>query len=122
MIDSYGGTIDYEGETYEQAVDEVDGYFVAEAILEVSRVALNEGVIQSAVLVSSVAGAPIVGYAMTRANMKNQGLATALVDLAAEAVWATGRDELRAFITEGNLPSETIFKRAGFRVIGTYDE
>lgn len=122
MMDAYVGTIDYEGETYDQAVEEVDGYLAGEAFLEVSQVALNQGEIQSAVLMSYLAGVPLVGYVMTRADVKNQGVASTLLDLATEAVWATGRTEVRAFITEGNVPSETIFKRAGFRVISTYGE
>ncbi|MCP4306387.1 MAG: hypothetical protein GY788_16285, partial [bacterium] len=36
MLDAYVGTIDYEGETPEQAVEEVGGYLEAEAYLEVS--------------------------------------------------------------------------------------
>ncbi|MEA2000540.1 MAG: GNAT family N-acetyltransferase [Actinomycetota bacterium] len=120
MMDSYVGTIDYEGETYEQAVVEVDEYLAAEALLDVSQITLNEGVIQSAVLMSRVVGTPLVGYVMTRADLKNRGIASALLDIAIEAVWATDDEEVRAFITEGNLPSETIFERAGFRVIGSY--
>ncbi len=119
-MDAYLGTIDYEGETPEQAVEEVGGYLDTEAYLEVSRVAVYDGVIQSAVMMSRIAGVPLVGFVMTRAAAKGQGLGSALLDVATAAVWATGAEEMRAFITEGNLPSEAIFVKAGYEVIATY--
>ncbi|MDX2344566.1 MAG: hypothetical protein QNL12_12915 [Acidimicrobiia bacterium] len=122
MMDAYLGTIDYEGETPEQAVEEVGGYLETEAYLEVSRVAVYDGVIQSAVMMSRIAGVPLVGFVMTRAAAKGQGLGSALLDVATAAVWATGAEEMRAFITEGNLPSEAIFVKAGYEVIATYGD
>lgn len=122
MMDAYAGTIDYDGETEEQAVAEIDGYLAGEAYLDTSVVAVGDGRIVSAVLVSRILGVPLIGYAMTRAEVKGQGLASALLDAAAAAIWAAGHEEIRAFITAGNGPSETIFKRVGFEVIGTYGE
>ena len=121
MMDAYVGTIDYDGETYAEAVEEVNGIFEHEALLNESRVAERDGVIHSAVLVSLVEGGAFIGYAMTRAGDKSKGLASALLDLSAEAIWAAGYDRIRAFITEGNLPSERIFTRAGFEVVGTIE-
>ena len=122
MMDAYVGTIDYDGETEDQALEEVDGYLGKEALLDLSVVAILDDAIQSAVLLSNVLGLPLVGYAMTRAAMKGQGLASALLDVAVTAVWESGAEELRAFITAGNTPSEKIFERTGFKVIGTYGE
>ena len=122
MIDAYTDTIDYEGETLEQAVEEVDGYLAGEAVLDLSRVATLGGEIQSAVLVSRIAGVYLVGYVMTRAAVKGEGLASALMDTVANAVWASGAEEMRAFITEGNLPSERIFLRVGYEVVASYGE
>jgi RimJ/RimL family protein N-acetyltransferase len=119
MMDAYVGTIDYGGETHEQAVEEVDGAFQDEALLAESRIALRDGVIHSAVLVSLVDGDAFIGYVMTRADDKNQGLASALLDLSVEAIWAAGYDEIRAVITEGNTPSEKVFTRAGFTIVET---
>ncbi len=121
MMDAYVGTIDYEGETYEQAIEEVDGAFEHEALLDESRIAEGDGTIHSAVLVSLVDGDAFIGYVMTRADDKNAGLATALLDLSAEAIWAAGYAQIRAFIAEGNTPSEKVFTRAGFTVVGTIE-
>jgi RimJ/RimL family protein N-acetyltransferase len=119
MMSAYLGTIDYDGETFEQAVEEVDGYFADEALLAESRIAERDGIIHSAVLVSLVEGEAFIGYVMTRADDKNRGLAGALLDLSVEAIWAAGYGHIRAFITEGNVPSEKIFPRTGFEVVGT---
>ena len=122
MMDAYPGTIDYDGETLEQAVEEIDGYLKTEAYLEVSRAAVSGGVIQAAVLMSRIAGVPLVGYVMTRAAVKGQGLASALLDIATEAVWANGASEISAYITEGNLPSEAIFRKAGYELIASHGD
>lgn len=122
MMAAYVGTIDYDGESEAQAVEEVDGYFASEAYLDASVAAIVEGVTQSAVLASRVMGVPMIGYAMTRAAVKGQGLASALLDMSIAAVWDSGAADLRAFITQGNAASEKIFKRVGFEVIATFGE
>lgn len=121
LVDAYAGTIDYEGESLDDARGEMDGYLTGEADLETSRVAVSDSEIVAAVLMSRIAGIPMVGYVMTRTRMKNQGLASALVDHAVAASWAAGDDALRAFITDGNHPSERVFTRAGFEPIGRYE-
>jgi RimJ/RimL family protein N-acetyltransferase len=122
MLDAYTGTIDYEGEDLDDARDEVDRYLHNEAYLGASVVAERNGELQAAALLGKLAGgAPMVGYIMTRAAVKNRGLAGVLLDRAAASVWADGYDDLRAFITTGNLPSETVFTRAGFEVIAEHD-
>ncbi|HSF87654.1 MAG TPA: GNAT family N-acetyltransferase [Acidimicrobiia bacterium] len=64
---------------------------------------------------------PFVGYVMTRADAKNRGVATALLDIAVAAAWEAGHDEIRAWITEGNIPSERMFTRAGFEIVGSIE-
>lgn len=119
MLDAYRGTIDYDGETLGQAVNEVERYLAGPAELDWSLLAIAGDEIQSAVLMSLSEGNPVVGYVMTRATAKNRGVASALLDAAVARVWASGHRELRAWITEGNGPSETMFLRAGFAVAGT---
>ena len=121
MMDAYAGTIDYDGETLDQALEGVDGALRENALLDLSRAAAHGDVIESAVLVSLNKGDAFVGYVMTRAASKGRGLASALLDLCADAIWSTGYPRIRAWITEGNIPSEKLFLRAGFEVIGTWD-
>ena len=118
MMDAYVGTVDYHGEDLSQAFEEVDGWFASEALFAHSRVATALGVVQSAILVSVVEEEAFIGYVMTRAAVKNRGLAQALLDLAAGSIWEAGFTHIRAWITEGNAPSESVFLRAGFTVVG----
>lgn len=122
MMDAYVGTIDYGGQTAVQALEDIDGYLTTEAFLDASYVAGAGSTIEAAVLTSRIVGVPMIGYVMTRAASRNQGLASALLDKAAATVWEAGYRELRAFITEGNTASETVFARAGFEVIATHDD
>ena len=122
MMSAYIGTIDYDRETHEQAVEEVDGWFGRETYLGTSRVAVAEdGEIVAALLNSTWDDVALVGYVMTTAEWKGQGLASALMDLAIPAMLSDGFVEVTAWITEGNGPSETIFTRAGFEVVDTVD-
>jgi RimJ/RimL family protein N-acetyltransferase len=119
MMSAYVGTIDYDGETVEQAAEEINGYFEHEALPYESRLAESHGIVRSVVLVSLVEGDALIGYVMTRADDKSRGLASALLDLSMEAIWEAGYNRVRGFITEGNAPSERLFTRTGFEVIGT---
>ena len=117
MLDAYHGTIDYEGETLEDTREEVAGYFAASPLLDCSWLSLAEGVPVSASLVSMWGdrGYPIVSYVMTAPAWKGKGLASDLLSRSLASLADAGYREVRAVITEGNAPSETIFGRAGFR-------
>lgn len=60
-------------------------------------------------------GCPIVSYVMTAADRKKRGLASLLLARSLKTLADAGHPEVRAVITEGNAPSETLFARAGFR-------
>jgi GNAT superfamily N-acetyltransferase len=121
MLDAYRGTIDYDGETLEQAVEEVEGYLAGEAALEWSALAVAGDTVASTVLMSKVNGGPFVSYVMTRADAKNRGIASVLLDQAVELAWHAGHEEIQAWITAGNAPSERIFTRAGFEIVDSID-
>ena len=122
MMSAYIGTIDYDGETHDQAVQEVDGWFDRDTYLATSRVAVDSGgEIVAAILNSTWDEVAMVGYVMTSAERKGEGIASALVDLAVDAMLDDDFDEVTAWITDGNLPSEAIFARAGFEVVDTID-
>ena len=122
MLDAYMGTIDYEGEMAEQALEEVDGFLAESAYLEVSQLAVHDEIVQSAAMMAWFGDLPLVAFVMTRATSKGIGLATVLLDHVVDIVWQSGATEIRAFITEGNLPSEAVFKRAGFEIIATHGD
>lgn len=121
MMAAYVGTIDYDGETVEDAGDEVARWFANEAYRSTSLVALDEGGLVSGVLNSLIDGDPLIGYVMTSAERKGRGFARALLETAVLAVFADGHDRVSAWITDGNVASERLFARAGFVVVDTFE-
>ena len=80
MIGAYEGTVDYDGESYQDAVAEVQSYLEVgevQPLLECSWLFFLNGNLASACLVSQRAGGqiPLVAYIMTGGEWKNQGLA-----------------------------------------------
>lgn len=115
MLDAYTDTIDYDGEGIGEARDEVAGYLGGNPLLEHSFVAAEDDRLVSACLISLFEGEPLVGYAMTAADHKSQGLASVLLEQSLGSLERAGHGDVTAWITEGNRPSERIFRRAGFR-------
>ncbi len=121
MLDSYTGTIDYDGETLQDAVKEVEGYFAGKTgqpLLDCSWLCFSGEEVVSACLVAlwSERRCPFISYLMTRRLWKNKGMATTVLEKALGSITDHGHTEVRAFITEGNWPSEVIFNRFGFRI------
>lgn len=113
MVDAYRGTVDYQGETIEEAREEIDDFFEESADLEASYVALVDDKPVGAILTSTWEGDPLVSYVMTRPEYKNQGLATMLLRTSLRALRERGAQRVHAFITEGNIASEALFRGAG---------
>jgi RimJ/RimL family protein N-acetyltransferase len=121
MMDAYPGTIDFEGtETWDMAWQEVDSYFqgaLGAPLLDYSRLIQTDKEIVSVCLVGiwDERQRPLLYYVMTAAKWKGQGLAGLALHQALQATAAAGYDEMVAFITAGNIPSEKLCTRAGFR-------
>lgn len=114
MLDAYRGTIDYEGESVEDAVAEVAEFFVA-GWPEQSIILFDRTTAASAVLVSlTEVDGPLIRSVMTAPRYKNQGLAHVLVSRVVNDLARSGAESVTAYITEGNEPSEKVFKSLGF--------
>ncbi len=113
MIDAYVGTIDYEDEDYDDAVEEVRGYLDGDPLLENSYLAEVAGEVASAVLVELVDGAPFIGYVMTVTACKGSGLARLVTTTAMSSLASDGYSKVAFYITVGNKPSEALFKSVG---------
>jgi hypothetical protein len=113
MLDSYMGTIDYDGETLEDAISEVGGYFDSSALLEHSFVATSGDGVVSAVLVTLDGGQPFIAYVMTTPSHKNQRLARLVTATAMSSLAGAGHDEAHLYITDGNVESEALFRALG---------
>jgi len=119
MLDAYRDTIDYDGETIEDALNEVQSYFSGISDLvwfESSWLAFVDKKLACACLVSfwNDRNVPLIAYVMTSAEFKGKHLATAAVYRSLQSLIDGGYDEIRAVITDGNIPSERVFARLGF--------
>ena len=119
MLDAYVGTVDADGsETLDDARAEVNGYFSGasgEPMIEHSFVALDGDAPISALLVSRYEGMPLIAYAMTAADSKRRGLATALTLRSLASLHAAGERHAHLWVTSGNESAERIYEGLGFR-------
>lgn len=114
MVDAYRGTIDYDGETIEDARAEVGSFFSHPgANLVHSKLAEPDGSLRSACLVSTALGKPFVAYVMTHPQSKGKGVGTSVLRCSLRSLKQAGFHEVGAFITDGNVPSESMFRRVG---------
>jgi len=114
MLNAYVGTIDYEGETFDDAAEEVDSWFRSGAsLLDHSFCAVVGEQIASAVLVSEFESMPFIGYVMTRADHKGRGLAEVVTRTALTSLSDAGHQRVVFYITDGNAASERLFARLG---------
>lgn len=123
MIEAYRGTIDYDGETVEDARGEIAAFLAGErggpAMLAQSCLAEVDGTVAAASLVAAWndRNCPLIAYVMTHAAWKQQRLGRRLVTESLAALHRQGHGEVRAVITTGNEPSERLFLGLGFRKI-----
>lgn len=114
MLDAYVGTIDYDDEDLDDAVAEVRSFLDdPDSLLDRSFVVEDGGRIVSAVLVSMSQGRPFIGYVMTLPSHKKQGLARLVITHALQRLADDGHDRAALFITDGNTPSENLFRSIG---------
>ena len=117
MVDGYRGTIDFEDETDDDALEELQG-----AIAGSNGPTLREawllarapgGAAASAICCIRWLGMPFISYVFSAAAEKGHGYATALIRHAAATLAAAGESELVLFVTVGN-PARALYERLGF--------
>jgi len=113
MLDAYRNTIDDEGEGTDEALEEVNQWFAGTPRLDASWVYASGEIILSASLVSGNQ-TPMIGYIITRSTWKGRGLGAYVVRQSLLSLQDGGASEVRAWVTEGNTPSERIMERFGF--------
>lgn len=118
LLDAYRDTIDYEGETIVEARSEIAELFdEGEPLLDASFLLHIDGALASAILAVPFEGAALIAFVMTRPEFTKRGCAAVLVERCVQALAEAHITQVHAFITEGNLPSEIVFSRAGFHVV-----
>lgn len=127
MLEAYRGTIDYDGETIEDCISEVQAYLAGQRggqpLLAESRLYFDGDTLVSACLVGEWDDRrqPIVAYVMTRPEWKGRGLAKQVIKAALTALIEKGYTAVRAVITAGNTPSERVFSGLGFQRVDFVD-
>jgi predicted GNAT family acetyltransferase len=123
MLEAYRGTIDYEGESLEDAVAEVRGTLEGKYgdflescsyVIEVAGRAASA----SLVVLSHELGEPLLAYSMTHPDFKRQGMAANLLRRSINSLMDEGFDALNLVVTEGNTGARRLYERVGFRAVG----
>jgi len=122
MLDAYRDTIDYNGESLEDAISEVqatlDGKY-GPFIEKCSFIIEREGKAISASIITwfDKVKKPLLAFLMTHPDFKNHGFGTYLLKKSINALLDDGYYELHLVVTEGNPPAEQLFKKMGFQKI-----
>jgi GNAT superfamily N-acetyltransferase len=121
MDSAYRGTIDHEGETLAQCVQEIRdtiqgkyGPFIAEA----SFVVFFDEAPAAAILITEWKGQPLVAYTMTAKEFQGRGLAKFLISKAVSSLGQIKWKELFLVVTEGNVAAEKLYEKMGFQKAG----
>ncbi len=124
MLDAYRGTVDYEGESLEDALQEIDrvcsgsyGRFLSDC----SFVFDGEEGLSSACLVALLNEGkpdetPLLAFAMTRKRDQRRGLSSALILGSAAALREKGYPRLALVVTADNTPARRLYEKLGFRL------
>ena len=121
MIEAYRGTIDYDGESLQEASEEIAAFLAGQRggrpWLNASRLAFAGPNLVGACLAAewTAREAPVIAYIMTHETWKDRGIGRQLLWAVMQALRELEFDEVRAVITEGNIPSEQLLGPAGFR-------
>lgn len=121
MIEAYRGTIDYDGETVADALNEIDAYLAGERggppDLSASWLAYIGGELASACLIAqwSERKCPLVAYVMTSGRWKGKGLGHRVLGESIRTLPSQAHREVRAVVTPGNQASEKLLLANGFR-------
>ena len=121
MLEAYRNTIDYEGEGLTEAVEEVQRYFSPSAVdpplLSCSVLVGSGSTLLCACLIKqwSSRQCPLIGYVMCHPAWKRRRVAALVLTESLRRLKEAGFNQVRAVITEGNIASEQLFLRAGFR-------
>ena len=114
---AYLGTVDYEGESEDDAIavvtDAFDGEY-GEWIASASMLLEEAGQPVSASVVTIWHDRPLLAFAVTHPDRKNEGLSRICTTAAMQALALAGYPELDLFVTHANAPARVLYRRLGF--------
>jgi GNAT superfamily N-acetyltransferase len=121
MYDSYKGTIDYEGETLEQSIEEMKGTLggkYGEVNFPASFIVLEGKLAISAVIFVDFKkeNMPLLAFTMTHPEFQGRKMSQALIKMGMNVLQEQGNKECCLVVTEGNQPAQSIYDKLGFKV------
>jgi ribosomal protein S18 acetylase RimI-like enzyme len=125
MLAAYRDTVDYEGETEEDAVAEVERTLGGEygpMIADCSFVASHEGRMVAAAIVVLSQDRPLLAYLLVEPEMSRKGIGTFLLQASGNTLLDAGHTELDLYVTEDNHPAVNLYRKVGFEEIARFTE
>lgn len=117
FFDAYVGTIDYEGETKQDAHHAIEASFrgdFGDFDTQASMVIERNGILVSATFITSWKLNPLLAFVVTAPSWQGRGLARNCTIASMRVLAKMGHRELRLFVTPGNEPATALYKRLGF--------
>jgi GNAT superfamily N-acetyltransferase len=119
LLDAYRGTVHDEGETIEQAFEEIERVFRGECgpvMLAESIVVERQGQLASATLLTRWQNRPFVAHAITLPAWQRRGLARASMTSCMSRLHEQGEQWLSLTVTLENEPAVVLYKSLGFQM------
>ena len=119
---AYQGTIDHEGETLDQCLEEMRGTLGGKygAFLNfASFCAISDNAAISASIVTFYKGIPLLAYSMTSPDFQGKGIGRYLIERSIDALAKHGYPDFYLVVTSGNRPAENLYARVGFKYLGS---
>lgn len=117
MYRAYLNTVDYDGETEEQAIEEVkktvNGDY-GEFLPACSTVTVSDGTPVSATLVTRFQARPFIAFSFTDPLFQRRGFAKGCVAAAMTKLVEQGENELRLVVTRANSRAVELYQSLGF--------
>jgi ribosomal protein S18 acetylase RimI-like enzyme len=127
MLEAYKGTVDYEGETLEDAISEVQGTINGKygPFLQKCSFIIEENmkaISASMVTWSDTMDMPLLAFSMTLPIYRNRGMATFLLKKSMNALIGEGYSQIYLVVTETNIPAKHLYEKIGFTPIQYAEE
>jgi GNAT superfamily N-acetyltransferase len=119
MLDGYQGTIDDEGESFDDALEAIDDY-LAHALRQHSLVVIEREMIIALACVVVVDAVHYVDPVVVASDQKRNGIGREAVIALLKSLADEEITEVGATITDGNSASERLFVGLGFTRRGTW--
>lgn len=120
MLDSYMGSVDYEGETLDETLVELENVIsgdYGEFLSEASFVIIDNEEVQACILICLYRGEPTVTYNFTRKSAQRMGYQTLLIGRSAEILYEKGYHSLYLYVHLENKGALRLYESLGFQEV-----